>query len=470
MKVHFMGICGCGASAVAIIAKKMGYDVTGCDVKRDGMFYEALIKNNIKVYDKHEKEHIYGKDILAVTAPLLNKKEKYEEILEAEKRKIPVMTWQNFMGKYLQKGKRVVAISGTHGKTTTSVLAGVVLKAGDLQIIVEAGTVYKKWEGGCYVDKEAANFICEADEYNENFLHYNPDILVINNIEMEHHECFENFESVIEAFKKFVGNLKGTKLLIVNEESYGIRRLLKENLIDIENRRIKLIGYYKQERLDYKFYKEYKICNIEVNELGSRFTIIQNDKQENYKIKLPGEYNVENATSAICIAKEYGITYNQIINAFQEFTGVKRRFELIGVAKDIKVYDDFGHHPTALKDVLKMAKRVYKNSRIIAIFEPYLWSRFNMLFEEFIEVLCAYDKAWIMTLNIGREDKKNIDVKKLERMKEKALKRHIKYLEYSDIINELLNYIKPSDIIITFTASEKYSMDILLSINKYYGR
>ena len=188
MKVHFMGICGCGASSAAIIAKKTGYDVTGCDIVNSGSFYETLIANGIDVYHGHEKEHIEGVDILAVTEPILKRKHKYDEILEAEINNIDIMTWQEFMGKYLQKDKKIVAISGTHGKTTTSILTGILLSAGNKKIIVEAGTIYKKWGCGCFVDDNAQDFICEADEYNRNFLNYFPNIVVINNIEMEHPE------------------------------------------------------------------------------------------------------------------------------------------------------------------------------------------------------------------------------------------------------------------------------------------
>ena len=235
-----------------------------------------------------------------------------------------------------------------------------------------------------------------------------------------------------------------------------------------KKKEIKIIGYYKQTKLDYNFYKEYRINNISIGKFGSKFELWQKGNKEIYELKVSGEYNIENATSAICVAKEYEITYNQIIKALTQFEGVKRRFELVGEVHNVKVYDDYGHHPTALENVYKMARHIYPNTRIIAVFEPYLWSRFNVFYKKFIEVLCLYDKAWITTLNIGREDKENIDHDKLGYIEKYALARNIKYLGYDDIIDELILYVKPTDVVISFVDCEKYPRKILAAISKHF--
>lgn len=167
VKVHFMGICGSGAAPIAVIAKNMGFDVSGCDLSMTGYYKDTLIESNIKIFEGHDLSHIDNVDILAISPAILDISPNHPEIVEAKKRGI-LMTWQEFSAKYVQKEKFLVSIAGTHGKSTTTILMGLVLENGGLDPIVEAGTTFKKWGGGYRLGR-SNYFVCEADEFNNNF-------------------------------------------------------------------------------------------------------------------------------------------------------------------------------------------------------------------------------------------------------------------------------------------------------------
>ncbi|WP_253206030.1 Mur ligase family protein, partial [Clostridium estertheticum] len=180
-------------------------------------YNDALVKNSIEIFKGHDLNHIENVDILAISPAILDISPNHPEIVEAKKRGI-LMTWQEFSAKYVQNEKYVISISGTHGKSTTTILMGLVLENGGLDPIVEAGTTFKNWGGGYRLGK-SMYFVCEADEFNNNFLNYNPSIAIINNIKMDHPEFFKDINEVKDSFKNFIKKLKGSKILIVNEDS-----------------------------------------------------------------------------------------------------------------------------------------------------------------------------------------------------------------------------------------------------------
>jgi len=219
-----MGICGSGAAPIAIIAKNMGFEVSGCDLNVAGYYSDVLIENNIEVRKGHDSKHIEDIDILAISPAILDISPNHPEIIAARERGI-LMTWQEFSAKYIQNEKFVISIAGTHGKSTTTILMGIVLENAELDPIVEAGTTFKKWGGGYRIGK-SKYFICEADEFNNNFLNYNSSMAIINNVEMDHPEFFKDLDEVKDSFKRFIKKLQTPKILIVNEESIALKEIL----------------------------------------------------------------------------------------------------------------------------------------------------------------------------------------------------------------------------------------------------
>ena len=190
MKVHFMGIAGSGMAPIALIAKSMGYEVSGCDISDSTYYSNALKENGIDMRVGHDESHLRDIDILAITPAVYDYNPDQPELLKAAETGI-LMTWQEFSGKYLQKDKDVIAVCGTHGKSSTTAMVGLMMENAGLDPIVEAGTIIKEWGSG-YRLADSNYFVCEADEFNNNFLHYHPSYIAINNVEMDHPEFFKD--------------------------------------------------------------------------------------------------------------------------------------------------------------------------------------------------------------------------------------------------------------------------------------
>lgn len=241
MKIHFMGIGGSGLAPIAILAKKMGYDVTGCDISKNTAYAKSLNDNGIEIIEGHDEKHVEEADIVAVTPAIFDYNPDHPE-LKAAKQKGILMTWQEFSGRYLQKGKDVIAIAGTHGKSTTTSLAGELLEDAGIDPIVEAGTIIKKWGAG-YRYGQSNYFVIEADEFNNNYLNYHPLIAIINNIEMDHPEFFKDLNEVIDSFRNYIKNIRDNGYLIVNYDSVNARALAQEMSEYLNEHNITLITY-----------------------------------------------------------------------------------------------------------------------------------------------------------------------------------------------------------------------------------
>jgi len=235
------------------------------------------------------------------------------------------MTWQEFSAKYVQNEKFVVSIAGTHGKSTTTILMGLVLENGGLDPIVEAGTTFKNWGGGYRLGK-SDYFVCEADEFNNNFLNYSPSIAVINNVEMDHPEFFKDINHVKDSFKNFIKRLKGSKILVVNEDSTAIREILCELRHWLNEEGVKVIGYYIDNKLEFPFYMEYKAELTSNTPEYSSFKVVNGDKKYNFNLGLIGKHNVENSLGVLITALELGVDIDAIKNSFKNFKGIGRRY------------------------------------------------------------------------------------------------------------------------------------------------
>lgn len=456
-KVHFMGICGSGAAPIAIIAKNNGFDVSGCDLNASGYYNDALVENNIEVLKGHDLSHIQDIDILAISPAILDISPNHPEILEAKKRGI-LMTWQEFSAKYVQNEKFVISIAGTHGKSTTTVLMGLVLENGGLDPIVEAGTTFKNWGGGYRLGK-SNYFVCEADEFNNNFLNYSSSIAIINNVEMDHPEFFKDINEVKSSFKNFIKKLKGPKILIVNEDSAAIREILCELKNWLKESTVRVIGYYIDNKLEFPFDMEYKAELLSNTPEYSSFKVVNDHKETNFKLGLIGKHNVENSLGVLVTALELGVDIDTIKNSFENFKGIGRRLELIADIDNIKIFDDYAHHPTAVATTLDSIKLSYPGKKVFAVFEPHQLSRAKLFFNEFAAALKKADRVIITKPFLGREANKNLEPVNLDMLCNKIDINKAEYIESSDkICSKILNEAKSGDIIIVFGAGESYKL------------
>ena len=312
-----MGIKGSGAAGVALLAQKMGYRVTGCDLQTGG----------------HDIRHLKGVDLVVATPAVFYQSAKGPEFLEARKRGI-LVTWQEFLGKTLLAHKKVIAVAGTHGKSTTTAMVAKLLIDNGFDPIAVVGAKVPEWKGNSRFGKgEWA--VVEADEFNDNFLNYRPDILVINNIEFDHPDYFRNLSQIKSSFAKLKHNLKGKKILIT-----------------------------------------------------------QNDNlHRKFNLQIWGRHNQNNANMAFLVGKALKIPEIKTIKSLASFKGIGRRMELIGEKKGVKIYDDYAHHPTAIKTTLEGLRNHFPSSRIWTVVEEHGFARTKALLSLYQGVFDAADKV-----------------------------------------------------------------------------
>ena len=328
-RVHFVGIGGSGVSGVAKLAQNLGYTVTGCDLETGG----------------HSVDHLKNIDLVVVTPAVFYQNDNHPEILEARRLDV-LMTWQEFLGKYLLEGKKLICIAGTHGKSTTTAMAGKLLIDNGFDPIVVLGATVPEW-GGSSRFGQGEYAVVEADEFNNNFLNYKPEIAIINNIEFDHPDFFKNEEEVFESFEKFKKNLVGEKILITEKDSL----------------------------------------------------------KKKFNLKILGEHNQKNANMVYLLGKKLGINDENIIKSLESFAGIGRRMELIGERNGIKVYDDYAHHPTAIKTTLDGLREKYPNEKILAIVEPHGYKRTKEFLEKYKGIFDAVDGVIIGPIFAARDEK-----------------------------------------------------------------
>lgn len=358
MKVHFMGIGGSGASAVARIAKAFGFEVSGCDLEESSITHR-LRKEGIDVKIGHDPTHLRGIDILAHTPAVY-----YQAADEPEFKKAQSpMIWEEFMAKQLLKNKFVICVAGTHGKGTTTAMLAKVMETAGLDPTVEVGANLLDWNKANYRIGKSKYFLCEADEYREKFLLYKPDLLVVTSIEMDHPDYFMNFDAVLAAFVKFA---KQSKTVVINADDPGCIKLIKN---------IKGIKVIKYKSL----------------------------KKSQARLKLPGEHVRSDAGAVWEAAKMLKVPDRKIKTGLESFSGLERRFEFRGEVEGVKYYDDYAHHPTAVAVNIKAVRELYPKRKIWVIFQPHMYSRLQNLFNNFIKELKKADKVVVTDVYSKRE-------------------------------------------------------------------
>ncbi len=411
LHVHFMGICGSGCASIAMIAAEEGYVVSGCDQSLSSYYAEELKKLGIKIHEGHSKAHLTNDvDIVAVSPAVFDVNPDNEELMEADRRGI-LMTWQEFMGKYLQRDKRVIAIAGTHGKTTSTFLTAEMLIDAGLDPCVEGGSVYKKWKSGGRLGHSDI-FLCEADEFNRNFFHYRPETAVVTTVEMDHPECFCDFEEVLDAFTYFLTKGRQLKNLVISGESEGATEVLKRASADQEVREAETYVLFSEEEKPLPVTPShyhpvvYKI--LERNPEGASFSLFMDGREDRFCSPMPGDYNVQNAVTAITVSRIYGGKNETLQASLLAFSGAGRRFDLVGTVRGVPVYDDYAHHPTEIRSLLSMCKAYFPGKKLLAVFEPHQISRLTLMFDGYVSALTVADHVVIGKTHIGREIHRNV--------------------------------------------------------------
>ena len=373
MKYYCIGIKGAGMSTLANILSDLGHEVSGYDDARGYKFTEeGLRKRNIPIF--YEPHEIDSDTIVTYSKAF---RHDHPEMKRVEELGLVIKEYNQVVGDVTALFE-TIGISGTHGKTTTSLLLSDILKD-------TVGCNYFVGDGTGYAKKDNKLFVIESDEYNKHFLAYHPSIAVITNIELDHTECYDGIDDIINSFKIF-GNK--ANLVVACGDDLNVRKITFD----------KPVIYYGFNK-DNNVYAD----NIILNDSGSKFDVYMNGSFfDSYDLPLFGKHMILNALACVIVANNYNISKDLIKKYISEFKGAKRRFKE-DVINGYTIIDDYAHHPTELAVTIDAARQKYPNREVVAVFLPNTYSRTEVMMEEFAAALRKADKAYIMDIHCDRE-------------------------------------------------------------------
>lgn len=356
--VHFMGIGGAGMSALALIARRRGVTVSGCDPDPSGA--ADVVALGATVYQGHDPAHVEGTRAVVVTAAVPSD---HPEIARARALEIPVVPRKVALAELVSAGK-LVGLSGTHGKSTTTVMTTEALAAAGLAPTGVAGGRVDAWGGNARLGGDDL-FVVESDEYDQAFLTLSPHIAVVNNVEADHLECYGSIEALEAAFATFA--CRASRVLIGADDG-GASRVAFEVARRLGQRAIWRFGFAGAADL--------RISDVEQTATESRARVTLPDGSPvTLRLGVPGVHNLRNATAALGVTLALGAPLEPALEALARYRGLGRRFERLGEAGGIEFVDDYAHHPTELVATLGAARQAFPGRRLVAVFQPHLYSR-----------------------------------------------------------------------------------------------
>ena len=436
--IHFVGIGGAGMIGIAKVLLKKGYKISGSDIT-DSLELKKLAKQGAKVFIGHSSKNIAGADLLVTSSAISDRN---PELVQAKKDSITSIPRAEMLGS-IMIGYESIAVAGSHGKTTTTSIIAKILSVANLSpTYVVGGKVLSTDENSDL--GQGKYIVAEADESDGSFVHLQPDVAVITNIDDDHLVHFNNiFENLLDSFVLFAENVPFYGYMVINGDDKNIKKISK---------RISRSQVTFGESKDC----DYKITKINSKNGNQDFQIFnkKTNKTHKFKINLPGKHNVFNAAAAIAVALEEGISISSIKSGISEFTGVGRRYEKHDIkinSKSITLIDDYGHHPLEIESNIKAYKEEYKNKKVCMIFQPHRFSRTAQLFDDFIKVLKKTDSLIMLDIYSASE-------KPIKGINSKTIVETLKQNGHKDVI-----YLKNHDQVIDLIREKKDTFDILVT-------
>ena len=370
--IHFVGIGGIGMSGLALIMKGLGFKIQGSDISSNKNI-ERLKKNKIKVYISHNKKNIQKSTILVISSAI---KQSNSEIVMAKEKQLPIYKRGDMLAHVVSLLKRNVVVAGSHGKTTTTSLISGIFSKAKLDPTIINGGVLNSFNNSAKLGKSDW-CILESDESDGSFINVSPTYSIITNIDQEHMDHYKSVNNLKKMFIKFIEKTPsfGKSFICLDDKNN------KEVIKTLKNKNFHTYGINNNSQFCIKNIlqsKEFSKFNINVKLPGKK-----NYSINNIKIPLLGFHNIRNATAAAAVATNIGISKKIIKESLKEFKGVQRRFNKIFVFREVTFFDDYAHHPTEIKELLKGVRQVYKNEEIICVFQPHRISRLKDLKTEF---------------------------------------------------------------------------------------
>lgn len=434
-RIHFIGIGGSGMCPMAEMLYRKGYEITGSDLYESETL-ERVRQMGIPAVLGHKEENVGNAEVVVYTAAA---RQDNPEIVEGKKRGLIVIERSVMLGYLTDSFANCVAVSGTHGKTTTTSFI--------TQVLVETGVNPNAIIGGklpiiggnCRVS-ESDLIVCEACEYVDTFLQLHPTISVISNIDADHLDYFKTLDNIISSFNKFASQTSQT--VIVNGDNLNSMKSVE----GVKGPQIVTFGL--SDKNDY-----YASEMIEEPTACEEFTVMhKGEKLGRTKLKVPGEHNMYNALAAAAAAHVLGVEGEKICNSLSNFTGVHRRFEMLGEFHGITVADDFAHHPTELTAVLTSAMKMGYNN-VWAVFQPHTYSRTYNHLDEFAEALKIPNKVVMSEILAVREENVyGISTKDLADKVDGS----VWFKDFEEITDYVISKAKPGDLILTLGGGDVY--------------
>ncbi len=452
-RVHFTGIGGISMSGLAEILADQGYIVTGSDMKPSSII-QKLDRIGIRTSIGHHADNIKGADLLVYTAAV---KPDNPELLAAAEAGIPYIDRAALLGEIMKKYPWSLAVSGTHGKTTTTSMISMIMMEQGLDPTIHIGGELNAIGGTTRIGK-SDYFIAEACEYTGSFLRLHPRIAVILNIEFDHADYFKNIDDVKNVFKKFAGLVPDYGYIVVNGDDAAAIDILGDITCSITTYGVKSGSQYTWSASDISF--DDKGC-------ASYKLLYKNEQVCEIRLNVPGIHNVSNSLAAIASCSLAGCSPASAARALQKYGGTCRRFEIKGVSDGVTVVDDYAHHPSEIAATLKAAGK-YSHSHIWCVFQPHTYSRTKCLMDDFTTSFDAADFIILTDIYAAREaDNGEVNSSMLAERIALAGKRAIYIKDFGDIVEYLDKNVDSGDLVITMGAGDIYKVgDLFLESRK----
>ncbi len=402
--IHFVGIGGSGMSGIAEVMINQGYQVTGSDLSSSASV-DRLIGLGAEIEIGHSKDNLKGSDVLVISSAVSMEN---PEVVAAQEQRVPVVARAEMLGE-LMRYKHGIAVAGTHGKTTTTSLIASIFQAAELDPTVVIGGLLNSVGSNARLGA-SRYFIAEADESDASFLHLQPLLAVVTNIDRDHISTYAgDFHNLQDTFVEFLHRLPfyGTAVVCIDDP----------NVVEV-------IPRISRPIVTYGFSETADIQAIDLKSDGRIWSFTARRKNAlpdiDVSLPLPGRHNVSNALAAIAVAMEEGVSDAAVVRGLQSYAGVGRRFEthegvLIG-EKEFTLVDDYGHHPTEVDSVMATVRVVWPNKRLVLVFQPHRYSRTQDLFDDFLRVLSKADLLVLLPVySAGEEPISGADSRALAR-------------------------------------------------------
>jgi UDP-N-acetylmuramate--alanine ligase len=434
-----VGIGGIGMSSIAEVLLLRGYVVSGSDVSPSAVT-EKLERLGATVHGTHARAHVEGADVVVYSSAV--HPEENPETLEAERLRIPLIRRDEMLGE-LMRMKYGVAIAGTHGKTTTTSMAGVVIGEAGFDPTIIVGGKVAAFDSNA-VSGEGDIIVIEADEYDRTFLRLTPVVAVITTIEEEHLDIYRDLDDIKRAFTQFANSVPffGAAVLCLDDPNV-------QSIISGLDRRVVTYGTSRQA--------DVRAEGIVQSGTTARFEVHRGEgRLGEVELSMPGIHNVRNALAAVAVGLELEIPFETIKAALQRFSGVHRRFDVKGEGRGVLVVDDYGHHPTEIVATLEAASNAWPDRRLVAVFQPHLYSRTLLFKEAFARAFFNADLLIVTDIYPARETPiDGVDGMTIAHAVSQAGHKDVRYVEdKSDLPAFLTGVVQAGDVVLTLGAGD----------------